>query len=51
MKHTGSMPWDKMWDFSKYRVSGVRRIVRRYRVMELKDEIKEISGREDRSTN
>lgn len=39
---TGEQPWDKIWDFSKYRVSRVRRIVTRYRIVEKRDETRKI---------
>lgn len=29
-RHTGKMPWDDIWDFSHYKISKVRKIVRRY---------------------
>lgn len=44
---TGSQPWDKIWDFSKYKVSRVRRVVTRYRIVEREDETRKISERKD----
>jgi len=49
--HTGSQPWDKIWDFSKYRLAKVRRVVRRYKIMEMGDEVRKISKRKNRDTN
>ncbi len=33
-EHTNNMPWDKIWDYRHYKVSKVRLIKRRVRLIE-----------------
>jgi hypothetical protein len=35
-ENTGQMPWDKIWDFKHYRVSKVRKIITRVRILSRK---------------
>ena len=35
-KHTGHMPWDDTWDFRYYRVSQVRMIIKKVKIVEEK---------------
>lgn len=36
MKHTMNMPWDDIWDFSYYRVTKVRMIIKRYKLISVR---------------
>lgn len=49
---TGTMPWDKIWDFKHYRKSyGVRRIVYRCKILSKREEpyeIQKLSRRRDK---
>ena len=44
---TTVMPWDRLWDFSHYKKSGVRKITKRYKLVEVKDvnEIRASNGK------